>query len=216
MRGNLVRLAEDTGRPLVVLLQEAGRGEGWTIPGYNEFSAPASAGPDHDMNRVLVRTDARVLDDGWVQPEGDGWVWNGNDRAVRTYPWVAILHDGGVHVFVSVHRIPLGPRPGNLKNRAAWAAEHRALVRLSDELSSRWPGATVTLGGDWNAGLAELPSYQFSMRSLMEDVKASDAGVLGIDGYVVVNGAVVEVRKLADKYGSDGHRPVVAVVEGPA
>jgi hypothetical protein len=210
LRGNLTRLAEATDRPLAVFLQEATRGDDWTIPGYEAYSGPHSG--DGDSNRILVRKGAEVLDSGHVRVPGDGWEWNGRKRTMRVFVWVAVRHEGKVHVLVCVHRIPNGPRPALPVNREAWNAEHRALVSLVADLGARWPDAAITLGGDWNAGMGEDPSYPFSLRALADDIGAGDVAVLGIDGFMTVNGRIRRVEKLDDKHGSDGHRPVVGTV----
>lgn len=79
------------------------------------------------------------------------------------------------------------------------------------DLEKRFQGSVICLGGDWNAAWNEMPGYTFSLQSLAQHLKA-DAGIKHIDGFMVVNGKVQQVKKLDDKYGSDGHEPVSALV----
>lgn len=211
LRDNLTRLAKDTKRPHALLLQEARRGD-WTIPGYENYPDVVDPVVKPDNCRILLRDDAVVLDSGTVRVPGDGWVWNDNEKPMRTYPWVAAEWDGQVVVLVSVHRIPNGPKPPRTRNNAAWVSEHRTLTTIARELSERFDGAPVVLGGDWNAGLSAQPGYAFSLRSLVADLGATDVAIPGIDGFVAIGAELEDAEHLKDKYGSDGHRPVVGTV----
>jgi hypothetical protein len=207
LRDNLTRLAKDTGRPHALLLQEAKRG-GWSIPGYQNI-IPDDPEVKPDNCRILLRDDAAVLDSGAVRVPGDGWVWNDNEKPMRTYPWVAASWDGQTVVLVSVHRIPNGPIQPRPRNNAAWGSEHRTLTKMGRDLSDRFD-APVVFGGDWNASLGEQPSYAFSLRSLTADLDATAVAIPGIDGFVAVGAELEDAEHLKDKYGSDGHRPVTA------
>jgi hypothetical protein len=184
-RDNVSRLATVTGGPLAIFLQEAQRGgPDWTVPGYVGYTGPEA---------------------------GDGWEWNGNEKPMRVFVFVIVRWQGQVYVLICVHRIPNGPKPAIDRNEAAWNAEHRALVNLVGDLRESASNATYVLGGDWNAGEHDMPEYQYSLASLAQDI-AAKMFVLHIDGFLLINGRMVEVEKLDNKFGSDGHRPVMGEV----
>lgn len=214
VRDNVARLAKDTGQPLAIFLQESARDNTrWTIGGYVAYTGPDAG--DGDNNRILVLDDAEVLDSGHFRVPDGAWTWNGNDKPARVFVWVAVRWRGRVWVLVVVHRVPNGPVPLIHMNNEAWKAEHKGLVDLDDTLAKRWPNAVFAFGGDWNATMREMPDYRYSMRSLQKDLGVTGKGeaVIAIDGFLVRNGEVLDAEKLDEKYGSDGHRPVVVKVE---
>jgi hypothetical protein len=209
-RDNVSRLATVTGGPLAIFLQEAQRGgPDWTVPGYVGYTGPEAG--DGDNNRILVKKGVEVIDSGHVRVPGNGWEWNGNEKPMRVFVFVIVRWQGQVYVLICVHRIPNGPKPAIDRNEAAWNAEHRALVNLVGDLRESASNATYVLGGDWNAGEHDMPEYQYSLASLAQDI-AAKMFVLHIDGFLLINGRMVEVEKLDNKFGSDGHRPVMGEV----
>lgn len=212
VRDNVTRLAERF-NPLAIFLQESSRDNvRWTAGGYVAFT-----GPDEglgDNNRILVQQGAEVIASGHFRVPDGAWTWNGNDKPARVYPWVAVRWQGRVWVLVCVHRVPNGPQPSIGMNKNAWNAEHVGIIELKARLMDRWPNAVFAIGGDWNARMNDMPEYRYSMRSLQKslDVPGKGEAVLHIDGFLVDNGEVTDAEKLDQKYGSDGHRPVVVKV----
>lgn len=213
VRDNVTRLAKDAGQPLAIFLQESARDNTrWTIGGYVSYTGPDAG--DGDNNRILVRDDVEILDSGHIRVPDGAWTWNGNDKPARVFVWVAVRWRGRVWVLVCVHRAPNGPKPQINMNANAWIAEHKALLDLADRLKKRWPNATIAFGGDWNATMREMADYRYSMRSFQKalDIRGKGEAVLHIDGFLMWNGEVLDAEKLAKKYGSDSHRPVVVKV----
>lgn len=160
-----------------------------------------------------MRDDVRVIDEGFEIAEGTEWVWHeGHRHPSRVFPWVAVEDEAGnVLVLVAVHRVPMGPNPHITQNRQAWNAEHNCIIHLVADLEDRFPGSVICLGGDWNAAWNEMPAYTWSLQSLAHHLGA-DAGIKHIDGFMVVGGKVQQVKKWDDRYGSDAHEPVSALV----
>lgn len=198
----------------MAFLSEAKRLDGNVLPGYKNAAAPARMGDDHDNCRLLIRrAGTTFIAEGAVKVPGPMWQWKDNRKPTRVIPWEAFARFGQVYVAISIHRIPMGPVPGNAVNRAGWAAEHRAIVSLVRELRRRFPEAVIILGGDWNAGWNERPEVPFSLRSLARDLgEAVDAAVFHIDGVLVLGGKVRGGERLDNKFGSDAHYPVLGQV----
>lgn len=208
--GKLVRLED----PDVFLLSEAKRLGGKILPGWLNHAGDAKLGQDAANCRVLVNL-ARfhVLERGAWKVPGARWRWK-KPKPSRVYAWALIrrISDGAVFLVVSLHRIPGGPVPGIVENRAAWGREHTSIVREVGRLAARFPKATVVLGGDWNAGANEKPEHRWSLASLARDLGGAAVRILHIDGLMVLRGRLGRVYKLDGRFGSDGHRPVVAKV----
>lgn len=196
LAGNLARLADDTGRPHVIAVQEATRFDG-TIPGYVRHAK--DTGPVDDSSSVLlVRDDVRVVGRVDVDVKGPGWTGpKGRRKTPRHHPGVVLEVDGHTWTVLDAHRV----WTGNLRrNLPAYAAEDRALVAWFDAHPD-----PVVAAGDWNSRAGD--PRRLSVGDLAERVGASLL-VRGVDG-ALVRGCQGSARRLKDKYGSDAHRPVV-------
>lgn len=211
-RDNLIRLADDTGRPALIYVQEGGRGDdGWSLPGYSAHRGRPDLGSEYDSCVILVRNDGRILDKGAWKVPGGQWTWNGNHRAPRVWPWVVVDFGGLVIAAINVHQIPNGPDPNVAKNARAWEAGQELLAEKVPELARRHPSAVVVPGGDWNARMDERPRHEASMRSLADELEAK-ARLRHIDGFLVVGGRAGLADRFEDTYGSDVHRPVLVEI----
>ena len=196
----------------LAFIQEGKRLDGNILPGFKNSVAPSRMGADYDNCRILIRErGTKFIDQGAVKVPGPMWQWNDNKKPTRVIPWEAFERSGQVYVAICIHRVPMGPIPGNAVNRAAWNAEHKAIVALVRELRARFPKAIIILGGDWNAEMDESPKFAYSLPSLAEDLKAN-VRILHIDGLMVIGGKPKGVHKLERLYGSDKHRPVLGTV----
>lgn len=210
-RENLIRLADDTGRPALIYVQEGSRGDAWTIPGYTAHRGSPALGPEHDSCVILVRNDGRILDKGAWKVPGGQWTWNSRRRAPRVWPWVVVDFDGLTIAAINVHQIPNGPTPWRDDNARAWNAGHRLLLDKVPDLARRFPDAVVVPGGDWNARLDAKPDHPASLLTLAEQLGALPR-LRHIDGFLVVGGHAGPPERIESKYGSDAHRPVVVEV----
>ena len=206
LRDNLIRLAEDTGQPHVIALQEVKNFSG-TIPGYHRVVAqPTADNREADNCALLLRRDVAVGRERHLLVKGGAWRWH-RPHPPRVYAAATIEADGRRWDVMSVHRIPGGPLAGIKENRPAWAAEHSAIearVLKRAELA----GHPQVLAGDWNDRADN--DHPLSVGSLADRIEGQLVlPKRGIDGVIAVGCRVVDVEKLAEKYGSDAHRPVV-------
>jgi hypothetical protein len=206
LRGNLTRLAEDTGQPHVMALQEV-ENFGGTVPGYQRVVAePTPDNREADSCVLLVRRDLRVVRERHLLVKGGAWRWH-REHPPRVYAAATIEASGRRWEVMGVHRIPGGPLAGIKENRQPWAAEHSAIEARVFKRADR-AGHPQVLAGDWNDRADN--AHPLSVASLAE--RLGGQLVLpkgGIDGAIVIGCRVVHAEKLDDKYGSDAHRPVV-------
>lgn len=213
LRDNVRRVVADAGdvlgAPLVALcLQEVWDWDG-TIPGFIPIRARLEDfGAEGRSTQWLIRDDAEILHTGFRQVPGGDWTWNGNRKQPRVFPRVVIRWDRQVWDLVGVHRIPGGPEPAIDLNRTGWNAEHTMLDTWQARIADNRRGEVRALFGDWNAAEDERPGYPYSIASLAESVNA-EAALRHIDGALVAGAGVRDLQRLENKYGSDGHHPVV-------
>lgn len=212
LRDNLTRLAEDTGQPHVIALQEV-KNFGGTIPGYQRVVAkPTPDNREADNCVLLVRSDVKVVRERHLLIEGGAWTWT-RAHPPRVYAAATIEEDGRRWEVMSVHRIPGGPLAGIKENRPAWAAEHSAIEARVSKRAGR-AGHPQVLAGDWNDRADnDHPLSVASLADRMDGQLVLPKG--GIDGAIAIGCRVVDAQKLEDKYGSDAHRPVVITLSVP-
>lgn len=201
LRDNLARLAGDIEPrlPHVLALQEATRLR-HAIHGYQRVAIDFPDHPDDLGCQLLVRDDVEVIRRRLVAVGGP-W-WTGPKHGLRHPPKVfvgaTVELRGQRWDVLSVHRVWTGPHH---RNADTWRAERDALMSWIPDRAERDHGTrpVITLG-DWNdrgdgmAPLVRSTGGQLAMR--------------GIDGALGVN-CHLKAHKLDDRYGSDGHEPVV-------
>lgn len=202
IRDNLIDLAEAAERPEVICVQEGWRHDG-EIPGYVRVGDASDATREIGSTFALVRADLTV-ERSRVHRVGPGWVWNGNKRRPREFVDFTVSHDGRRWDFLATHRTPGGPYARIQGNRESWAAEDRA-VEAWFKHRDRWADRPATCVADHNGRGWDLRPR--GIGDLARRVGARLA-LVGIDGGLV-KAARAKVRRLARKFGSDAHRPVV-------
>lgn len=207
LRRNLIELANDTGRPHVIALQEAKR-FGGTIPGYCRIDSETFR-REAKSNVLLVRN-ADVTVHRYHEVAVQGPMWKGPKHGLehppRIFPGTTVEVDDQRWDVLDVHRTPGGPTSSVKSNRrASWAAEDRDLESWLDSRWERHPERPALVVGDHNNRVFDR--NKLSISDLARRTECNLA-VLGIDGALFRN-CTVKARKLDRLYGSDGHRPVV-------
>jgi len=209
---NLVRLIAKLRKPHVIVLQEVWRHDlEDAIKGYTGYTGR----PDQTRDDTYRSTVVLVRDDGEVRrstswSSGANWTWNGNSKAARVFVRVTVRFPRiGVVDIIGGHLIPGGPKPSIDLNEVGWRRDLDMLEHKVKGILDRHPRRLLVLAMDWNAGWGEMAAYSHSLKSFAKRIGARE-GIIHIDGVMVVNGAVESVRRLKRKFGSDGHRPVVA------
>lgn len=197
---HLEELAHDTDRPEVIAVQEAKR-YGGSIPGYERVAASMKHLEDRSCLLLVRRRGVKIHRERELRIVGPWWTGPHGDRhPPRVYPGVGIETPEGRAVVLNVHRTPIrnSGKPGVA---GSWAAEH---VQLRAWLNDRTthPAAAV---GDWNG--RESDTEPMSVSDLAQQTR-TDLRLRGIDG-ALTKGFEGRTRKLDQKYGSDGHHPVV-------
>lgn len=187
-------------RPHVICLQEARRFTG-TIPGYRRLAADTSR-RRHATNCVtLVRRGLRLAGHGPEYVAGDGWAYEGNPKPARTF-YGAVARKGGLDwAILNVHRCVGGPR-GN--SPAEWREEDRTIAAWA----ARHDGPACIVG-DHNDSYDQADHQRDRTTADLAD--RIDAQVLTPGGicYALVRRCGGRIRRLARKFGSDTHAPVV-------
>lgn len=200
---NLTRLAKDTDRPHVIALQEAKRYNG-TIRGYVRHAVAEPGNPEADNCVLLIRKDVTIHRDRDIDVDGPVWVGpkHGLVHPSKDFPALTIGVDGQRWDVVDVHRAWTG---GLRRNLGAWRAEHEALIGFADRRHHKTPDRPLVMAGDWNNRASD--PRPLGVAALAEHV-GGRLLMRGIDG-ALVRGCTGRAKELGDKYGSDGHHPVV-------
>lgn len=221
---NLGRVVKATGHPVAIVVQEASKWQG-KVDGYRSIRATNDENPNlhtqvsqQDMHSsiVLLRDDCRLIKVEARQVPNGAWSWN-KPRVGRV--WVRVVYelDGVIREVWCVHRCPGGPNPGIVQNRGAWKAEQAFLLEWVGRVHGNHPERPIDLGGDWNTWLGKFAKHPQSVENLARALGAR-MHLKHIDGFLCIRPDTVgrpknaKVKKLARKFGSDGHRPVVVTL----
>jgi hypothetical protein len=202
-RENLSRLARNTKMPHVLALQEARRFNG-SIKGYDRYAVEESGNPEADNCVLLVREDVEVFRDRSIDVIGPVWIGPKHDipHPPRDFPGRSLRVEGERVDVLNVHRTPGGPWS---RVAASWRAEHAALMKWADQRDEEAPDRPLAMVGDHNGRAGDPRKF-----GLPDLAKRIDGKLLmkGIDG-AIIRGCTGKAVELDDKYGSDGHHPVL-------
>ena len=207
LRKNLAALARDTGNPLGILTQEAMRLDR-AIDGYRRLHAPLPAGHPDDLDmQLLVREDVTIIAPRFVPAGGPWWTGpkHGRKHPPKLFLGATLEHESRRFDVLNVHRCWTGR---GRRNMASWRSEHETLTDWLLTRAARDDGTRPVYAiGDWN-GNPKDRGYAVTVGELAEDAGAK-AAFRGIDGALAINGTVSRFYELEQRFGSDGHNPLV-------
>lgn len=209
---NLERLIKTTSEPHFLSLQEMYTDADISVRNYRTIVQ--SHGNPRDANcMLLVRDDVELGERRDINVNGNEWIGpkHGLRQPPRYFPGQTLIVNGQPWDVWSVHRCTNGQDPRKPLNMKEWQAEHRDLIAMAGKRDDRKPQRPGLYVGDWNNVMQDR--RRFSIHSLAKEIGAQTGNVVGIDGVINWNCRVTHMRKLADKFGSDHHRPVVFMAE---
>jgi hypothetical protein len=210
LRGNLRQLIEDTSRPLALSLQEM-KGERLTPKGYTRIQADPKfhSHPEDRSTVLLVRNKGvEILETGVLDTAdfgSKGWTWGPKgqpktsvEHPPKIFPWARLATPDFELCVLAGHRVA----GGDNINEDEWAAEHKAITRWFENR----PNVACLAAMDWNGRDDDMS--KFGVGRLVKQLGAESA-IRGIDGVIATNVQRLRSEKHDEKYGSDGHRPVL-------
>lgn len=208
--GQITRLAEDTGHPLGIALQEVRLDR--TIDGYQRVAIgrDEQRHPDDGGMQLLVREDATVIARRLVSVGGPWWIGPKGDRhPPKIFVGATVEHHDRRLDLLSVHRVWQGP---HRRNQPTWDAEHHALREWLLARAERTDGSRPVLAlGDWNGRQHDTGTT--SITRLAGEVDGALA-MAGIDGALALN-AHVAIQELPHRYHPDAHNAIACRMVTP-